>query len=171
MSYKVNPKTEAYFITHAGHFKADATGIGTYEGLQAWRDANGIDAVYPSYQPTDKEVEESVFYTPQGVMAFQTWHDRRHLKFNKEFSLEDEHFLALQHVDELLRAGVSACDATVVYHLIYSRNAYYWNNGHRVFENPSDFVTEALREGADKAARDRRVEASPVDPDFLQSFT
>lgn len=163
MSFKVSDAFEAYISRNCGLFYADAAGIDSYKGLVAWKDANGIDSPMPVYRPSPAEIADSVFATANGYMGFQAWHDRRHILFQKRFTLQDEHWLARQHFEELRREMVDYSDAIAVYHLIYSRNVYYHNNGSVAVTGVSQFIEQALKCGTDHAARDRRlpVESAP----------
>lgn len=156
MSYKVSAAFETYIARNCGRFYADAVGINSFKGLKAWKDQYGIDSPMPVYRPSPVEVADSIFQTDEGYMGFQAWHDRRHLIYNKSFRLEDEQYLAREHFEELRREGVDYSDAIGIYHLIYSRNVFYHNNGKVAVTGVSDFIAEALKCGTDHAARDRR---------------
>lgn len=160
MSFKISHAFESYIARNCGLFYPDAVGIDSYHGLVAWKDAHGIDSPMPVYRPNAVEITDSLFESADGYMGFQAWHDRRHLIYQKRFTLQDEHWLARQHFDELRREGVDYSDAIAIYHLIYSRNVYYHNNGSVAVQGVSRFIEEALKCGTDHAARDRR---KPVD--------
>jgi len=153
MTFKLNRRTEQFFIRNAGLLHADKIGLNTFEELKDWAAKNGIENSMPVYTPSDDEVQKSPFRTVAGAMAFQAWHDRRHISFAKAFTLDGEHWLALQHVDELLRAGQHPIDVTAIYFMIYGRNAYFYNNGHHAVSNTSAFIDEAFAEGVEIAAR------------------
>lgn len=153
--FKVSDRLEHYFIGHSGPLHADPHGLNSYQELSAWAAAQGLNASMPVYAPTDEEVALSIFRTRDGAMTFQAWHDRRHVLYQAPFDLKGENELALQHMDELLKANMRSRDAAAIYHLIYGRNAYYFNNGHRVVANASDFVCQALIHGVEYASRRR----------------
>lgn len=107
----------------------------------------------PVYKPTSMDVENSIWSSAKGYQSFQAWHDRRHLIYHQNFTLAGEHYLAQQHLDELLREGVDMRDAVAVYNLVYGRNRYFHNNGKRVACNAARFVRDAFNKGVETAAR------------------
>lgn len=149
MSFKLNQKTEQFFIDNAGAHHADPNGLNTFKELKAWADANGADSSMPIYGTFDPT---NVFSSLEAQMAFQAWHDRQHLALNRSFKLADEHALAVAHIDQMLTAGLPFVDAVAIYFHIFGRNLFYWNHGGKPVANVGEFIQEALLHGLPVAA-------------------
>jgi hypothetical protein len=164
MGFKISKRAQDYFAATAGSWHAHSTGLNSYAELQAWHKLG--QPSMPIYVPTDADVGTSIFRTQRAFMDFQAWHDRRHISEAQPFTLAGERVLARRHVDEMLRADLNSRDASAVYFLIYGRNRFFFNNGHRSVASQSDFVAQAFREGVETAARDRRGRGLDF-PDFI----
>lgn len=153
--FKVSDAFEQYIIRVAGAWYSDPVGLNSFAELRGWAAIYGTDSAMPVWKPTQEAVDQSIWNSAQGFQAFQAWHDRRHLIYQQNFTLKGEHYLAQQHLDELLREGVDAIDAVAVYNLIYGRNFFYHNNGKQEARNASQFVADAFECGPERAGRDR----------------